>query len=188
MGHRFNPDKAGKLLDPKRREIITPDTVINLLEIQSTDTIADLGAGNGYFTVPMAHKTEKQVFAVDIEAKMLALLKDHAANENATNIVYLEGNLEEIPLENQSADKALIAFVTHEVPHVDKMIVELKRVMKPSGKILILEWDVVESESGPPLHERIPSAELKRVFETNGLHGDVHQINKQVYGLLLSAD
>ena len=188
MGHRFNPDKAGKLLNPKRRELITPDTVLSLLEIKSSDTIADLGAGNGYFTVPMAHKTEKQVFAVDIEPKMLSLLKEHAANENATNIVYLEGNLEEIPLENQSSDKALIAFVSHEVPHLDKMIEELKRIMKPSGKILILEWDVIESESGPPLHERIPSAELKKVFEANGLHGDVHQINEQVYALLLSAD
>ncbi|XJZ28904.1 class I SAM-dependent methyltransferase [Bacillota bacterium Lsc_1132] len=186
VGHRFNPEKAGKLLDPKRREIISPNTVIKLLDIQSTDTIADLGAGNGYFTVPMAHTTEKEVFAVDIEPKMLALLKEHAANEHASNIVYLEGNLEEIPLENQSADKALIAFVTHEVPNVVKMIGELKRVMKPSGKILILEWDVVNSESGPPIHERIPSEQLKKEFEENGLHGEVHQMNEQVYALLLS--
>lgn len=186
MGHRFNPDKAGKLLDPKRQEMISPDTVINLLDIKTTDTIADLGAGNGYFTVPMAKKTNQDVYAVDIEPKMLALLKDHAEKENASNIIYLEGNLEEIPLENHSAEKALIAFVTHEVPDRKKMIGDLKRVIKPSGKILILEWDVVESESGPPLHERIPSSQLLKEFADNGLKGEVHQVNEQIYALLLS--
>lgn len=186
MGHRFNPEKAGKLLDPTRQEIISPETVMNLLELKSDDTIADLGAGNGYFTVPMAHKTNKEVFAVDIEPKMLNLLKEHAEQEKASNIIYLEGNLEEIPLENESADKALIAFVTHEVPDIVKMMEELKRVIKPAGKILILEWDVVDSKMGPPIHERIPSDQLKKQFEENGLHGEVHQINEQVYALLLS--
>lgn len=188
MGHIFNPDKAGKLLDPNRKDIIAPATVIELLEIKSQDRIADLGAGNGYFTVPMAHKTDKEVYAVDIEPKMLALLKEHAAEENATNIEYFEGSLEEIPLKDHSAEKALIAFVTHEVPNVVKMMKELKRIVVPGGKVLILEWDVVDSEMGPPIHERIPSQQLQKQFDENGLKGEIHQINKQVYALLLTVE
>ncbi len=53
-GHRFHHSKAEKLLNPKRRELIAPEEVVSLLHISERDVVADLGAGNGYFTVPIA--------------------------------------------------------------------------------------------------------------------------------------
>lgn len=62
---------------------------------------------------------------------------------------------------------------------------ELKRMKKREGKILILEWQAVESEMGPPLHERIPLEDLKQQVEKNGFVSEGHNFNEQIYGLLL---
>lgn len=82
VGHRFKPEKAEKLLDPKRRELIPPDKVMEILDVQKSDIVADLGAGNGYLTIPLAEQTGEVVYAVDIEPKMLELLKARAEHVN----------------------------------------------------------------------------------------------------------
>lgn len=87
-GHRFHPEKAEKLLDPKRKEIIAPEQAIEILQIGIQDVIVDLGAGNGYFTVPMAKKTKEKVYAVDVQQEMLEFLKKHAEKEQVDNIEY----------------------------------------------------------------------------------------------------
>ncbi len=185
-GHRFNPAKANKLIDPKRKEWITPEEAIRLLDIQDDDTITDLGAGNGYFTLPMALKTNKEVIAVDIEPQMLDLLLHRAKEQGLENIQYVESNLENIQIENDRTDKILVAFVIHEVKDIGKAMEEMKRIKKKDGKILILEWQPVEAEMGPPLHERIPPEELKVKIEDAGLSVSVHHLNEQVYGLVIT--
>lgn len=184
-GHRFNPEKAGKLLNPKRKQIVSPENVMELFELKRSDTVADLGAGNGYFTVPFAQNTEQTVYAVDIEPKMLDFLKEHAESKSVNNIKYIESNLENIPIPNSTANKILIAFVIHEVPDRVKVYNELKRIKKDKAKMVIVEWQAAESEMGPPLKERIPSQELKTELENNGFKADVTELNNQVYAILL---
>ncbi|WP_299095373.1 class I SAM-dependent methyltransferase [uncultured Metabacillus sp.] len=87
-GHRFKPDKADKLLDPKRRELVSPEQVVKELKVKKENIIADLGAGNGFFTIPLAKATEQEVYAVDIEEKMLNLLRENANSEKIGNIQY----------------------------------------------------------------------------------------------------
>lgn len=184
-GHRFNPDKAGKLLDPKRKQLISPDTVMDLLGLGRDDIVAELGAGNGFFTVPIAAHTDKTVYAVDIEPKMLELLKEHASIDNIDNIKYIESNLERIPIQDGEIEKILIAFVIHEVPDRIKVYHELNRVRKQGGKIIILEWQAVKSEMGPPLHERIPSGELKKELVENGFQVEILDLNDKIYAALI---
>ena len=75
---RFNPEKANVLMSADRMELLPPDKIIGHLVIKSSDTIADLGAGNGYFAIPMAQSRKQFVYAVDIEPKMLEMLKENA--------------------------------------------------------------------------------------------------------------
>ena len=106
-GKRFKPGKADRLLDPKRREIISPEQVIAHLNVKKTDHVADFGAGNGYFTLPIAEAAEK-VYAVDIEKQMLDLLKIRVSEEGgAGEIEYVVSNLEQINLADHVADKAI---------------------------------------------------------------------------------
>lgn len=185
-GHRFNPEKAEKLLDPKRKELVSPEQVLSLLEIQEGEMVADLGAGNGYFTVPIAKITKETVYAVDVQPQMLDFLKEHAQKEGVTNIECITSNINDVPLNSDSVDKVLIAFVIHEIPNLDDVLNEVKRILKPNGKFLILEWEAVESEMGPPLHERIPSKNLEEYFKKREIHTELFHLNKIIYGILIT--
>ncbi len=71
---RFNPDRAHVLASSDRKKRLPPEEVIDHLDIRSSDIIADLGAGTGFFTIPIA-KQAQRIQAVDIEPRMLEMLK-----------------------------------------------------------------------------------------------------------------
>lgn len=179
-GHRFNPEKADKLLSQERQESLNVNRVVQLMELSLSDVVVDLGAGNGFFTVPFAEQVDK-VLAVDIEPKMLELLKENAQSKNQTNIDYIESDLQNIKLNNDVADKGIIAFVMHEIPEMELALNEFKRIIKKGGSLVIIDWEAVESESGPPLHERIASDQMKKFLDEQGYHPTIEHLNESVY-------
>ncbi|RPF53451.1 class I SAM-dependent methyltransferase [Aquisalibacillus elongatus] len=179
-GHRFDPKKADKLLSEERQESLNLKRVMELMDLHSEDVVADFGAGNGFFTVPFSEQVN-QVLAVDIEPKMLDLLKEHAESKNQTNIEYVESDLQDINLSDDVADKGIIAFVMHEIPKMEVALNEFKRIIKSGGSLLIIDWEAVESESGPPLHERIASDDMKRFLEEQGYTPTLEHLNESVY-------
>ena len=183
VGSRFNPDDADKLLSTKRKELLPPHKVIEILDISTDDIVADLGAGNGYFTIPIAKGTKKTVYAVDIEPKMLGMLKDNAVKEQIKNIEYVVSDLENIQLDKNLVNKVFIAFVIHEVPNIVKALTEIKRILKPGGQLLLLEWEAVETEIGPPFHERIPSEKMGEILRENGFEIEITHLNSAIYAI-----
>ncbi|MEK5441004.1 MULTISPECIES: class I SAM-dependent methyltransferase [unclassified Fredinandcohnia] len=183
-GHRFNPEKADKLINPDRKKIVDPERIITMLGLTESDKIVDLGAGNGFFTIPFAQTTRDTVYAVDIEQKMLELLKERANKASIENITYIQSDLENIKMEEDTVDKAFIAFVMHEIPNMTKALEEIKRIIKPGGKLLIVDWEAVESEMGPPLHERISSKEMENFLHSNGFQPTVKILHEAVYAVL----
>ncbi len=184
-GHRFNVEKASLLVAENRYKALPPDQIIKHLEIKKDDIAADLGAGNGFFTLPIAKATENTVYAFDIEPKMLSLLEERAAEEKIDNITTIESSLEPIKLLDQSVDKLLISLVLHEVPNLQKTLAEMKRILKPNGAGMIIEWEAKETESGPPLHERIPSEELANIVKKVGFTAETISLNESYYALLI---
>ncbi|WP_085524389.1 class I SAM-dependent methyltransferase [Tuberibacillus sp. Marseille-P3662] len=182
-GHRFKPENADKLLSDDRKQRLPYDQVIDRLALDPNDVVADLGAGNGYFTIPMANHTEETVYAVDIELKMLEMLKKRAKETHVENIEYVNSDLETIPMDDHSIDKVLIAFVIHEVPSVVNTLNEIKRILKPGGTVMVIEWEAVESEDGPPLHERLASKELMKVLQDHGFQATPYQLNAINYAI-----
>ncbi|OLO28507.1 SAM-dependent methyltransferase [Alkalihalophilus pseudofirmus] len=187
-GERFHPSKADKLIDPKRYQLIDPKTTIQHLNINVGDIVADLGAGNGFFTIPIAQRTKTQVYAVDIEPEMLELLKERAKDANTNNIEFVVSDLEEIKLDNLSVDKAFVSLVLHEVPSLDKALMEIKRILENDGQILLLEWETVESEMGPPLHERISSVDMTEALKKHGFVVEMALQKEAIYGLIGKLD
>jgi ubiquinone/menaquinone biosynthesis C-methylase UbiE len=185
-GHRFNPEHAAKLLSDRRREMLPPEQILAKLKIHSEHKVCDLGAGNGYFTIPIAGLTRGKVYAVDVEPKMLELLKNRANDAGIQNIEYKVADIAHTDLPDGSINRVFSSFVMHEVPDLDTVIEEVKRILDSQGQALILDWEKVESESGPPLHVRIPSEQLKEAFQAKGFKVLKEMIIPEVYALTLT--
>ncbi|MBM7573257.1 class I SAM-dependent methyltransferase [Aquibacillus albus] len=182
-GKKFNPNKAHKLISEERKALLPPEKMIEYLDIGSSDIVADLGAGNGYFTIPIAKSTNDTVYAVDIEPKMLDMFKENAAKENIDNIHYVESDLVKIKLDDESVNKAIVSMVIHEVSSIDDTLNEIKRILKPGGQILLIEWKAIETESGPPLHERIPATDMLETIKSANFDAELIDLNPQHYAV-----
>ncbi|SFD44961.1 Methyltransferase domain-containing protein [Lentibacillus persicus] len=165
---RFNLKNADKLISEERKTTLQPEKIIDYLNVTSGDTVADLGAGPGLFAIPLAKRTERNVYAVDVEPEMLKRLNAHAAEENIENIKPVVSDLENIDLADNSVTRILNAFVIHEVGSIDQTIEEMKRILEPGGQVLLMDWEAVESESGPPLEIRIPSEKMGKMLKDHG--------------------
>lgn len=185
--HRFKPEDVHKLHDPKRVEILPPQKILREFGVQGGDVVADLGAGSGYFTLPIAHITGETVYAVDIEPKMLDQLRERARAENVSDSIHaVVSDLENIQLEDRIADKAVAAFVLHEVSNLGKALGEIKRILKPGGKALALEWRKIKTETGPPLHERLDPEMFTNEARQHGFHAEISYPNRDHYGVTLT--
>lgn len=182
-GHRFNPDKAANLLSDERKQRLPYGEIMEKLGIDPEDVIADLGAGNGFFAIPMARYLNNTVYAVDVEPRMMEALKERAEAERITNICYLQSDLASTAIDDHSVDKVLAAFVMHEMPSIEDTLDEIKRIVKPGGAMLFLEWALVETEKGPPLNERISSEDLAAIFEKKGLAVTTLSLNPANYAI-----
>ncbi|MCF6094462.1 methyltransferase domain-containing protein [Microaerobacter geothermalis] len=185
MDKRFNPEHIHKLDNPERKKYLPPEAILHKLDLSEEDVFIDLGAGTGYFTIPAANVVKNKIVALDVEPKMLAAIKVKADKMEARHIEYLESPVESIRLGDSIADKALASFILHEVDDLNQTLVEIKRVLKPLGKLLILEWKDEEMDQGPPLSHRIGQSEVKNVLKQSGYQVEqVFYPNPMNYGIV----
>lgn len=165
---RFNPEHLHKLDSPEREKTLPKEKVLHALNITSADTILDLGSGTGYFTIPLAHKTNEMVYALDVEQEMLAYLKDRFTNAAITNIELVEGKIEEVPLENLSVDKVVASMVLHEIEPLEAGLNEIYRLLRKGGRCVVVEWVKKDATNGPPKNHRIDAVELSDNIQKAG--------------------
>ncbi|MDD5589728.1 MAG: class I SAM-dependent methyltransferase [Candidatus Portnoybacteria bacterium] len=132
------PPGSGGFLNPKK--------VLDSLEIRPTSVVADFGCGHGYFTIPLAKAvgSEGQVFAVDLRKDCLEEVKERAVSEGLGNIETIRGNLE-VPggskTPDDSCDVVFLANILFQNQKKQEIIVEARRVLKPGGKMIIIDWE-----------------------------------------------
>ncbi|MYL34734.1 methyltransferase domain-containing protein [Pontibacillus yanchengensis] len=177
----FNKDKAQKLIDPEREKIVPINKVLELLQLNGDEKVVDLGAGNGYLTLPIARETKDRVTAVDLQFEMLDMLDQRANDEELTNIDRLNTDLSSLNLPDSSFQRAVAAFVLHEVPSLSQTLEEIGRVLTEHSRFLVLDWEAVESEQGPPLNHRISSTEMAEQLAKADFEVEVGHFNKDVY-------
>ncbi|MFM7405805.1 MAG: class I SAM-dependent methyltransferase [Cuspidothrix sp.] len=129
-------------LERSRREAQEKtNEVINLLNLKPNDTVADIGAGTGYFTFRIAPLVPQgKVFAVDIQTQMLDIIGYLKEDRNLTNI---EGVLA-IPtnpnLPDESVDVALMVDSYHEFAYPQEMMTGIIQALKPGGRVILVEY------------------------------------------------
>ena len=114
----FKPSEAHKLEDPARLTWLPPSEVLARLRLRPGRNVADIGAGTGYFVLPIARETAPTgtLFAVDMQPEMLGKLRENLTSPNAPqNIELIEGDAAATTLGNESCDLVLMANLWHEL-------------------------------------------------------------------------
>lgn len=171
MPQRFDTRKRATLLSDERVALLQPEKLLRDLGLGEGMTLADIGCGPGFFTIPAAQIVGPtgQTLAADIQGEMLSTVRSRALEHGLDNVRIVKTNDREIPIPEGSCDFALLAFMLHEVDHRASFLHRAARILKPGGRLIIMEWDKVAEPIGPPVEDRLSPEELLADAEAAGL-------------------
>lgn len=137
MGHQG----AGWLERPDREETELPDEVVKQMNLKSTDAVADIGAGTGYFTFRLASMVKQgKVYAVDIQPEMLSIIESRKKRFNAENVIAIQGTETDTRLPVASIDAVLFVDAYHEFSYPREMMESIVKALKPGGRVIQIEY------------------------------------------------
>ncbi len=139
----------------------------------------DLCCGDGYFTAPLSRLVQPtQVIAIDLSPDMLRRAREEVAASGADNVIFIEGNTDDLPeFLTEPVDLVIIANTFHGVPDQMEMAQTVRQVLAPGGHFVVINWYPIPREQTPVLDmPRGPATELrmspeatKQVIEPSGL-------------------
>jgi ubiquinone/menaquinone biosynthesis C-methylase UbiE len=145
------------------------------MELLPGMAVADIGAGTGYFALPIAKAVGPtgRVAAVDVSPEMLSILNEKILGAEILNIECIQGEADATGLAPGGFDRVLLANIWHEVDDRPATLAEAARLLQSDGRITILDWSpegpLTEVPApGPPMEHRIP---LAAVWEELVEHG-----------------
>lgn len=109
-----------------------------LLRLMPPMVIADLGAGDGGFSLLLA-RTAVRVIAVDSSAKMIEVAREQSLRHGVTHIDFRRGDMEELPIDAAAVDLVFFSQSLHHALHPDRAIHEAFRILRPAGRIVLLD-------------------------------------------------
>jgi ubiquinone/menaquinone biosynthesis C-methylase UbiE len=138
MGH----EGASWLERPTRLAEERTDKLIKALNLKPGLVVADIGAGSGYFTFPIAKKIgpKGKIYAVDIQKEMLAIIRKRMARGKVTNIEPVLGTEADPKLPANSIDLIFMVDVYHEFSHPFEMTEAMVKALKPGGQLVFVEY------------------------------------------------
>lgn len=168
----FSAADAHKLEDPERLIWLPPKEIVASLDLQAGMIVADVGAGTGYFALPIARVVGEKgrVYAVDFQTDMLDMLGKKLLEPSApTNVSLVHGTATHTTLQASCADRVFLANVWHEVDDHALVLKEGARVLRRNGCLAVLDWRAdVHHPPGPPMEHRIPANVIVETLELNG--------------------
>ena len=152
MQHRFDdPDRYAKSFDdPAREAWQLPARVIEALALSPTASIADIGAGTGYFSIRLAKAVPRGlVYAVDIEPAMLEHVRKRSAAEHLANVVTVQasGTSPTLP---KPVDVVIVVDTYHHLPSRPTYFSDLRKSLAPGGRVAIIDFRKDAPEGPPP--------------------------------------
>ena len=146
---------------PGRDQRLQIDRVMNLLHITPGKTVADIGAGGGWFTVRAARRVGPggKVFAEDINPKYIDAIRQRAQREDLSNVVEVLGTPDDPHLAPDSLDAALMLKVYHEIAHPEILLAHLRAALKPGARFGIIDRNGNGADHG--LGEQIVRKEVE---------------------------
>lgn len=167
-----------------------PERILNYLGIRPGMIVADFGCGGGYFSIPTARRVGEagKVYAVDIQKRIIDLVKSKANLEHLLNIETVWADLEREKgsrLRDGVADAVIVANILFQAEKKKVIIEEAWRVLRLGGELAVIEWDETPFAAGPQLEARIPRQLAQSMAEEAGFELEKEfEAGSHHYGLL----
>lgn len=151
-----------------------PSQNIARLGINHGMKVVDLGAGSGFYSILAARQVgvDGRVYAVDVQKDLLDRIRSIGAAEGLRNIEVVWGNAEKIggtKLREAIADRLIASNILFQIEKPDDFVLEIKRILKPGGKLLLVDW----SDLSPLSPQQIVSkVKAEALFEKAGFKVD----------------
>jgi ubiquinone/menaquinone biosynthesis C-methylase UbiE len=164
-----SPPGAGK----SSYDLIDTEALWRELDLPQGITILDLGCGKGNYALAVASAVGPagQVYAVDLWDEGIAALKDRADRDGLTNLKPVVAGACQVPLDDRSVDVVLLATVLHDLVEAGDgtgALAEVTRILKPGGRLAIIEFDKNDGPPGPPRHIRLDAGEVEALVVPYG--------------------
>lgn len=156
---------------------INPERIIESFAIAPKMSVADIGSGAGFYTIPIARAVgpNGRVFAIDVRREMLELVQSNARRAGLHNVQTIVADLENpssLSLPAASVHIALLANILFQIEHRNALIEEVRRITRPEGAVYIIDWTPPEMEDrqslptplGPPKASRIGKKTATELF------------------------
>ncbi|KQO51877.1 class I SAM-dependent methyltransferase [Methylobacterium sp. Leaf85] len=138
--------------EAQRDKVDEVGQVARLMRIAPGETVADIGAGSGYYTVRLAERVGPQgrIVAEDVTPRYLADLTARIAQTKLGNVTVVRGEPHDPRLPSGSLDAALLVHMYHEISQPYGLLHNLAAAMKPGGRVGIVDADAIPSQHGTP--------------------------------------
>ncbi len=145
--------------------------------IQAGMEIADLGSGSGGYSLALgkALTTTGKVYAIDIHKDLLTRLKNNAVKAGMFNIEVIWGDVDKLngtKLRDSSVDMTFLCNILFQLENKETVVKEIKRILKPGGRTLIVDWTDSYGGLGPKPLAVVKKETAQKMFEQNGFHLD----------------
>jgi SAM-dependent methyltransferase len=143
--------------EPSRDEWQKPDEVLRALALAPGQVACDIGSGPGYFTRRLARSVGEggRVFAVDVETAMLAALRERLERDGLRNVTPVLAAPADPALPDGTCDLVLIVDTYHHFPDAPAYLRGLKRLLRPGGRVVNIDFHKRPTPHGPPLEHRV---------------------------------
>jgi arsenite methyltransferase len=170
--HRLHQDSKAYISfldDPQRDAYQKPHEVIMALGLKQGEVVADIGAGSGYFTFRLAQQVGEtgRVYAADVNPDMILHMNRRIRDMKLRNVVTVLSATDDPLLMDGSIDRFFICDTWHHIQSQERYLALIKKMLKPGGQVIMIDFQKRESPVGAPMEMRIAREDLIKQMEAN---------------------
>jgi predicted methyltransferase len=168
--HQDSKAYIAYLEDPQRDVYQKPHEVIMALGLREGETVADIGAGSGYFTFRLASPVGEKgrIYAVDTSPDMIVHMNHQIRDMKLRNIVTVLSAPDDPLLMDGSIDRFFICDTWHHIQNQAQYLALMKKMLKPGGQVIMIDFQKRELPVGAPMEMKIAREDLVQQMESNG--------------------
>ena len=162
--HRYFRDEE------ERKRWQNPEALLAEIGLKLGFTFIDIGCGDGFFALPAGKLVGKKgrVYGLDADDKAIGMLRRKAAKQGLENLNLKVGEAEETVLCEACADIVFFGIVLHDFKDPSRVLMNARKMLKPDGELVDLDWKKKPMELGPPLRIRFSERRAVRLIGSAG--------------------